>query len=150
MKCTQEALLYCIYVAAKGSHHYPMSGRYWHYPPPLPPQSSFHCHISLLTLNIKSQTKKWTLFRNNVDTTIRKYSSRAFIWVASPLDFVTQFRIYCRNFLVQSNSHLAVKVHIQYMFVFCSKYDFLLPLCFMHIRCAVVIVLLIIMLVWLV
>ena len=37
--------------------------------------------------------KTWTLFSNNVNTTIRQYSSRAFIWVFTPLGFVGQFRI---------------------------------------------------------
>ena len=37
--------------------------------------------------------KTWTLFSNNVNTTIRKYSSRAFIWVVTPLGFVGHFRI---------------------------------------------------------
>ena len=36
--------------------------------------------------------KTWTVFSNNVNTTIRKYSSRAFIWVVTPLGFVGQFR----------------------------------------------------------
>ena len=51
-----------------------------------------HCHIFLFKLNIK-YAKTWTLFSNNVNTTIRKYSSRAFIWVVTPLGFVGQFRI---------------------------------------------------------
>ena len=37
-----------------------------------------HCHVSLFTLNIKI-AKTWTLFSNNVNTIITKYSSRAFI-----------------------------------------------------------------------
>ena len=44
-------------------------------------------------LNIKI-AKTWTLFSNNVNTTIRKYASRAFVWVVTPLDFVGRFRIY--------------------------------------------------------
>ena len=38
--------------------------------------------------------KIWTLFSNNLNTTIRKYSSSDFIWVVTPLGFVGQFRIY--------------------------------------------------------
>ena len=38
-----------------------------------------------------THTHTWTLF-SNVNT-IRKYSSRAFVWVVAPLDFVGQFRI---------------------------------------------------------
>ena len=38
----------------------------------------FHCHGSVFKLNIKI-AKTWTLFSNNVNTTIRKYSPRAFI-----------------------------------------------------------------------
>ena len=37
--------------------------------------------------------KTWTVLSNNVNTTIRKYSSRAFIWVVTPLGFVGQLRI---------------------------------------------------------
>ena len=43
-------------------------------------------------LNIKI-AKTWTVFSNNMDTTTRKYSSRAFIWVVTPLGFVGRFRI---------------------------------------------------------
>ena len=43
--------------------------------------------------NIKI-AKTWTVFSNNVNTTIRKCSSRAFIWVVTPLGFVWQFRIW--------------------------------------------------------
>ena len=43
---------------------------------------SLPCH-SLSKLNIKF-AKTWTLFSNNVNTTIRKYSLRAFIWVVTP------------------------------------------------------------------
>ena len=52
-----------------------------------------HCHVSLFKLNIKL-AETWTVFSNNVNTTIRKYSSRAFIWVVTPLGFVGQLRIY--------------------------------------------------------
>ena len=38
----------------------------------------FHCLVSLSTINIKF-AKSLILFSNNVNTTIRKYSSRAFI-----------------------------------------------------------------------
>ena len=41
--------------------------------------------------NIKI-AKSWTLFSNNVDTIIRKYLLRAFIWVVTPLGFVGQFK----------------------------------------------------------
>ena len=37
--------------------------------------------------------KTWTLFSNNVNTTITKYSLKAFVWVVTPLDFVGHFRI---------------------------------------------------------
>ena len=43
-------------------------------------------------LNIKF-TKTWTLSNKNVNATVRKYSSRAFIWVVTPLGFVGQCRI---------------------------------------------------------
>ena len=52
----------------------------------------FRCHVFLSKLHIKF-AKTWTLFSDNVNTTIRKYSSRAFIWVVTSLDFVGQFRI---------------------------------------------------------
>ena len=55
-------------------------------------------------LNIKF-AKTQTLFSNNVNTAIRKYSSRAFIWVVSPLGFVQDLEV----FLVWSNSPLAMK-----------------------------------------
>ena len=54
----------------------------------------FHCHVSLFKyLNIKFIVKIWNMFSNNINTTIRKFSSRAFIWVVTPLDFAVQFRI---------------------------------------------------------
>ena len=56
-------------------------------------QKATECHDSLPKFNIKS-AKTWTPFSNNVNTTIRKYSSRASIWVVTPLGFVGQFRIY--------------------------------------------------------
>ena len=46
----------------------------------------------LSKLNIKF-AKAWILFSNYVNTTIRKYSSRAFIWLVTPLDFVGQLKI---------------------------------------------------------
>ena len=49
--------------------------------------SDSHCHVSLFKLNIKL-AKTWTLLSNNVNTTIRKYSLRAFIWVVSPQGFI--------------------------------------------------------------
>ena len=58
-------------------------------------QSGFNPFTVMLfcpELNIKF-AKTWTLFYNNVNTTIRKYLSRAFIWVVTPLDFVEHFRI---------------------------------------------------------
>ena len=48
--------------------------------------------LQCFSVQIKQKiTKTWTLFSNNVNTTIRKYSSRAFIWVVTPLGFVGQF-----------------------------------------------------------
>ena len=47
----------------------------------------FHCLVSLFKLNLKF-AKTWTRFSSNVNTTIRKYWSRAFIWVVTPLGFV--------------------------------------------------------------
>ena len=38
----------------------------------------FHCRVSLSKLNLKI-AKTESMFSNNVNTTIRKYSSRAFI-----------------------------------------------------------------------
>ena len=52
----------------------------------------FHCHVSLSKLNIKFG-KPWTLFSNNGNNTIKKYSSRAFIWVVTPSGFFGWFRI---------------------------------------------------------
>ena len=52
----------------------------------------FRYHVSLFKLNIKF-AKTWSMFSNDVNTTVRKYSSRAFIWVVTLLDFVGQFRI---------------------------------------------------------
>ena len=52
----------------------------------------FHCHVSLSKLTIKF-AKTWALFCKNVNTTIRKLSSKAFIWVVTPFGFVGQFRI---------------------------------------------------------
>ena len=48
---------------------------------------TFHCHVFLVKLNIKI-AKRWTVFSNNMSTTIRKYSLRAFIWVVTPLDLL--------------------------------------------------------------
>ena len=56
----------------------------------------YHCHVPLSKLNIKF-AKTWTLFSNNVNTTIRKYFA--------PLDFVGQ-RVFWG---VYWNSPLAVK-----------------------------------------
>ena len=42
---------------------------------------------------LKKIAKTLTLFGNNVSTTITKYSSRAIIWVVTPLDFIGQLRI---------------------------------------------------------
>ena len=47
----------------------------------------FHYHVSLSKLNMKI-ARTWTVFSNNVNTTIRKCSSRAFIWVLTPLGFL--------------------------------------------------------------
>ena len=58
----------------------------------------FHCRLSLLKLNIKFP-KTWNVPSNNVNTTIRKHSSRAFIWVVTPLGFDGQFRTCLRSFL---------------------------------------------------
>ena len=52
----------------------------------------FHYHVFLSKLNMKI-ARTWRLLSNNVNTTIRKYSSRAFIWVVTPLGFLGQFRI---------------------------------------------------------
>ena len=43
--------------------------------------------VSLSKLSIKI-AKTSSLFSNNVNTTIRKYSLRAFIWIVTPLGFV--------------------------------------------------------------
>ena len=43
------------------------------------------CFQSWNNQNEKFAQKTWTLFCNNVNTAIRKYSSRAFIWVVTPL-----------------------------------------------------------------
>ena len=58
-----------------------------------------HGNVSLFTLNIKF-AKTWTQFSNNVNNTVRKYSSRAFIWVVTPADFAGHFRISVEVFLV--------------------------------------------------
>ena len=50
--------------------------------------------VSLSKLNIKI-VKTWTLFSNKVNTTIRKYSLRAFIWVVTPASLYSSgFRSY--------------------------------------------------------
>ena len=45
------------------------------------------CHVSLSTLNM-TFAKTWTLFSDNVNAIIRKYSSRAFICDVASLDLV--------------------------------------------------------------
>ena len=46
------------------------------------------------SVQIKQQIcKNVNSFSNNTNSTIRKYSTRAFIWVVTPLGFVGQFRI---------------------------------------------------------
>ena len=49
---------------------------------------TFHYNVSFVSLS-QINNKTSTLFSNKV----RKYSSRAFIWVVTPLCFVGQFRI---------------------------------------------------------
>ena len=48
--------------------------------------------FSIFKLNIIF-SKTWTLFSNNVNTTIRKHSPRAFVWVVTPLGFIGQFKM---------------------------------------------------------
>ena len=66
---------------------------------------TFPCHFSLFELNIKL-VKTLTLFSNNVNTTIRKYSRRAFI----PVAYTFRFRSTVQDlevFFVWLNSPLA-------------------------------------------
>ena len=42
------------------------------------------CHVSLFKLTIKTTAKRLTLLLNNLNATLRKCSSRAFIWVITP------------------------------------------------------------------
>ena len=59
----------------------------------------FHPQVLTLSLSCVSVQinhkicKNITLSSNNMNSTIRKYSSRAFIWVVTPLGFVGWFRI---------------------------------------------------------
>ena len=65
------------------------------------PNLTFSLPCCSLQINIKF-AKTWTVFSNNVNITIRKYSSIAFIWVVTPYKkcrFVWQWRIYSRSFL---------------------------------------------------
>ena len=54
-----------------------------------------YCYmLSSALFKLKTKfAKRWILFGNNVNTTIRKYLSRAFIWVVTPSGFIGQFRI---------------------------------------------------------
>ena len=58
--------------------------------------SYFHCGVSSSKLVLKN-ARKWTLSSNNTNSSSRMHSSRAFIWVVTPLGFVWLIRIvfYC-------------------------------------------------------
>ena len=59
-----------------------------------PPIESTHRELPFEWSHLQvSFARKWTLFSNNTNSTIRKYS-RAFIWVVTPLGFVGQFRLF--------------------------------------------------------